>query len=187
MSLRPKHMIGRMTIAETYVVALVNVQVRVHIPLVSTPHGSSHARPRLLERQDTLDIIALELFTGDRIDDSRLNAKEGESCGTRLGWCDAAERCNDVGSGLGLPVGLPTMTLACCSVDMNMFILNRQNSRPQYVPFLFQQLHGTMSRFPERWAHRQIPKHASAPFYGEYARCQLALTTSELLEQRKIV
>jgi hypothetical protein len=43
---------------------------------VSTPDGAGHAWPWLLEGKYTLDIIAVNLFARDRVND---------------GWCDAEE------------------------------------------------------------------------------------------------
>jgi hypothetical protein len=60
----------------TYIVALVNVQISVHVPLVCAPDGSRHARPRLLESQHALDIVAVDLLARDRVDDCRLDAEE---------------------------------------------------------------------------------------------------------------
>jgi len=44
---------------------------------MSTPNGSSHARPWLLDGQNTLYIVAVDFFTGDWIDNRWFNAKEG--------------------------------------------------------------------------------------------------------------
>ena len=46
-----------------YVVALVHVQICVHVSLVRTPDGASHARPRLLESKHALDIVAVDLLS----------------------------------------------------------------------------------------------------------------------------
>src|SRR2546423_1279779 len=62
--------------SSTYVVALVHVQVGVHIPLMCAPHSSCHTRPWLLERQNALDVVAFDLFAGDRVNDCRFDTKE---------------------------------------------------------------------------------------------------------------
>lgn len=90
----------------THVVALVDVEVGVHVPLVRGPDGTGHAGPRVLDGEDTLDIVALELLAGNGVDDRRLDAEEGEGGGAGLGGGDAGERGDDVGTSLGLPVGL---------------------------------------------------------------------------------
>jgi len=90
----------------TYVVTLVDIQVSVHIPLVSTPNGAGHARPGLLKGQNTLHIVAGDLFTGDRVDDSGFNTKEGKRSTAGLGGGDTAKRGDHVRTSLGLPVSL---------------------------------------------------------------------------------
>ena len=91
---------------DTYVVTLVNVQVGVHVSLVSTPDGSCHGRPCLLECQDTLDVVAVNLLARDRIDDGRLDTEERQRSTSRLGRSDSSKRRDDVGARLGLPVSL---------------------------------------------------------------------------------
>ena len=60
------------------VVALVHVQVGVHVALVRLPNGACHARPRLLERQHALDVVAVHLLARHRVNDGRLDAEEGQ-------------------------------------------------------------------------------------------------------------
>ena len=91
---------------ETYVVTLVNVQVRVHVPLMSTPDGAAHTGPSLLEGEDALDIVAVELLSGDGVDDRGLNAEEGKRGTPRFRRRHTSKGRDDVGSGLRLPVGL---------------------------------------------------------------------------------
>lgn len=91
---------------KTYVVALVHVQVCVHVTLVSTPHSAGHAGPRLLKGKHTLDIVTRDLLARDGVDDGGLNTEERKRSATRLGRSDTTERSNDVGAGLGLPIGL---------------------------------------------------------------------------------
>lgn len=62
--------------SEAYVVTLVYVQIGVHVPFVGTPDSAGHTGPGFLESQNTLDIVTLNLFTGDRVNDSGLNAEE---------------------------------------------------------------------------------------------------------------
>ena len=62
----------------TYVVSLVNIQICVHIPLVCSPDCASHTGPWLLESQDTLNIVSMNLFTGNWIDDRRLDTEKWE-------------------------------------------------------------------------------------------------------------
>lgn len=80
----------------SYVVTLVHIQVSIHVTLVGTPHGAGHAGPRLLEGQNTLNIIAKNLLSGDGIDDSRLNTEEGQGSTAGLGGGDTAERGDDI-------------------------------------------------------------------------------------------
>lgn len=90
----------------TYVVTLVDVQVGVHIALVGTPDGASHAGPGLLEGQYTLDVVATDLLTGDGVDDGGLDTEEGQRGTAGLGRSDTTQRSDHVRAGLGLPVGL---------------------------------------------------------------------------------
>lgn len=90
----------------TYVVSLVDVEVGIHVPLVSTPDGAGHARPRLLDRQDTLDIITLQLLAGDRVDDGGLDAEERQGGTAGLRGCHTTQRGDNVRTRLCLPVGL---------------------------------------------------------------------------------
>lgn len=70
------------------------------------PDGAGHARPRLLDGQNTLNIVSVELPAGDGVDDNRLDTEEGEGSGSGLGGGNTGERGNDVGTSLGLPVCL---------------------------------------------------------------------------------
>lgn len=80
----------------SYVVTLIHIQVSVHVTLVGTPHGAGHAGPRLLEGQNTLDIITKNFFSGDGVDNGRLDTKEGQGSTAGLGGGDTAERGDDV-------------------------------------------------------------------------------------------
>jgi hypothetical protein len=61
----------------THVVALVDVQVCVHVSLVSSPDCARQTWPWLFECQNTLDVVAVYLFTRHGVDDRRLDTKEG--------------------------------------------------------------------------------------------------------------
>lgn len=91
---------------KTYVIALVHVEIRVHISLVSAIHSSGHARPWLLKGQHTLDVVSVNLVPRYRIDNDRLDAEKGERGAAGLGGSDARKRSDDVGARLGLPVCL---------------------------------------------------------------------------------
>ena len=90
----------------THVVSLVHVEISIHVPLVSAPDCAGHAGPRLLEGEHTLDIVAVDLFTGHRVDDGGLNAEEGQRRGPRLCWSNTTQRCDDMRASLGLPICL---------------------------------------------------------------------------------
>lgn len=141
----------------TNVVSLVNIQVCVHISLVCTPDRASHARPCLLEGKNTLDIVAVNFFAGDGVDDRRLDAEEGEGCRTWLSGCDASKRSDNVRAGLSLPVCLDVRLVLAYS-----FFRGRIIVRPQLGPPPFQQLQNTTSRLQQQLVHRQSPRLASA-------------------------
>ena len=72
-----------------YVVAFVNIEVGVHIPLMRPPDSTSHAWPRLLEGKYAFNIVAMNLLAGHGIDNSRLDTEEGKGRGARLGGRNA--------------------------------------------------------------------------------------------------
>lgn len=74
------------------VVALVNVQVSVHVSLVRTPDRACHRWPRLFEGENAFDVIPMEFLAGDWVDDGGLDAEEGQRCGARLSGSYAAQR-----------------------------------------------------------------------------------------------
>lgn len=80
----------------THVVALVHIQVCIHVSLVSTPDGTSHAGPWLFDSQDTLDVVSGNLGARDGIDNSGLDAKEGKRCTARLGRSNTTQWGDDV-------------------------------------------------------------------------------------------
>jgi hypothetical protein len=69
---------GQIRRSVTNVVSLVNIQVCVHIPLVCSPDCAGHARPWLLESQDTLNIVSVNLLAGNWIDDRRFDTEKWE-------------------------------------------------------------------------------------------------------------
>lgn len=103
----------------TYVVTLVDIQISIHVAPVRTPHGAGHARPGLLESQNTLNIIARDFLAGDGVDDGRLDTEERQGGTAGLGRGDAAEGSDDVGASLGLPVGLLIEKLEHCTRRKN--------------------------------------------------------------------
>jgi len=81
---------------DTHIVALVDVQVGVHVPLVSPPDGPGHAGPRLLEGQNTLDIVTMQLLARDRVDDGGVDTEEGERGTAGLGGGNTSKGSDDV-------------------------------------------------------------------------------------------
>jgi hypothetical protein len=73
---------------------------------VGTPHGAGHTGPWLLEGKDTLDIIAKDFLSGDRVNNSGLNTEEGQRSTAGLGGGDTTKGSDNVGTGLSLPVCL---------------------------------------------------------------------------------
>jgi hypothetical protein len=90
----------------THVIPLINIQIRIHVSLVCAPDGTGHAGPWLLDGQHALDVVAVQLLAGHRVDDRGLDAEEGKGAGPGLGRRDACQRRDDVGPGLRLPVCL---------------------------------------------------------------------------------
>jgi hypothetical protein len=80
----------------TYIIALVNVQVCIHISLVGTPDRASHAGPCLLERKHAFDIISVNLVSRNWVDDRRFDTEKWEGSTSWLGRCNACQRGNDV-------------------------------------------------------------------------------------------
>jgi len=83
---------------------------------VRVEDGSGNRRPGLADGEDTLNIVALNLLTGDGVNDNKVNAKEGKGGGTRLHGDDTGKRSNDVRAGLGLPVGIRDVTVVVTNV-----------------------------------------------------------------------
>lgn len=93
------------------VVALVHAEVGLLVSLVGAPDSSGHAGPGLLEAEDTLAVVSCNLLTADGVDESGLDAKEGQRGGTGLGRSDTSQGSDDVGAGLGLPIGIDDVSL----------------------------------------------------------------------------
>lgn len=90
----------------THVKTLVDVEVGVHVALVCAVDAARHARPSLLEGQNTLNVVAVQLLARNGIDNGRLNAKEGQRGTTGLGRRNTSQRSNNIRAGLSLPVSL---------------------------------------------------------------------------------
>src|SRR6202034_1953019 len=73
------------------------------------PHGSCHAWPWLLERQNTLHVVAFDFFARDGIDDYRFDTEEWERCAARFCRCNTAQWGDDARVCFGLPVGVDKM------------------------------------------------------------------------------
>lgn len=73
---------------------------------MGTPHSAGHTGPGLLEGKHTLDVVARDLLAGYWVDDSRLNTEERQRRATGLRGGNTTQGSNDVGAGLGLPIGL---------------------------------------------------------------------------------
>ena len=93
------------------VVALVHVEVRVHVALVVAPDGASHAGPGALEAQNTIDIVAVLLLAADGVDNCGLDTEEWERGRAGLGGGDTSKRGDAVSTGLGLPVRIADVGL----------------------------------------------------------------------------
>lgn len=133
----------------THVVALVHIQVCLHISLVCSPNCPRHTGPWLLEGKHALDIVSVDLFARDWIYDGGFDAEEGEGGRSRLGGRYTTERCDDVGAGLRLPVCL---YISACIHLISSFL----HLRPQRAPPPFRQYQSTISRPQQRSAHLQI-------------------------------
>jgi hypothetical protein len=70
------------------------------------PDCASHARPWLLEGQNTFNIIPMNLLSRDWVDDRGFDTEERKRSTARLGGSNTGERSDNVGARLGLPVCL---------------------------------------------------------------------------------
>jgi hypothetical protein len=78
------------------VVSLVDVQVGVHVALVSTPDGTGHRGPGLAESQNSLDVVSDELLTRDGVDNAGVDSEEGEGSRSGLGGSASSEGSDNV-------------------------------------------------------------------------------------------
>lgn len=85
----------------------------------------------MLEGEHALDVVAVDFFAGDGVDDRGLDAEEGEGGGAGLCRSDTGERCDDVGTGFGLPVGLRWVSLWFANL-VKQGNLRRQRVRSPY-------------------------------------------------------
>ena len=67
------------------------------------PDRAGDGRPRLLEHEDALDVVARELLAADGVQYRRLDAKERHGRRARLGLDRTRERGDDDRARLGLP------------------------------------------------------------------------------------
>mmetsp|Transcript_5942 Transcript_5942/g.17136 ORF Transcript_5942/g.17136 Transcript_5942/m.17136 type:complete len:553 (-) Transcript_5942:441-2099(-) len=88
------------------VVSGIRRHVHGEVPLVIAQARPGHSRPRLLDRQHTLDAIPLNLFPGTRIQHNRVDTVEGEGAAPRLHGGHSGEVRHNVPSRLRLPVGI---------------------------------------------------------------------------------
>jgi hypothetical protein len=88
------------------VISVIDIEIGVEEALVGSPNGTGHRWPWLLDGKNTLDVVALDLLSGDRINDSWRDTEEWKGSGSWLGWGNTSEWGDDVGTGLGLPVSL---------------------------------------------------------------------------------
>lgn len=91
---------------ETHIISLVQIKIGLHVSLVITPNCASHARPRFLDRQNTLDVISINLFARDGIDDGEFDTEKRQRGASRFSGRDSSQGCNYVRASFGLPVCL---------------------------------------------------------------------------------
>lgn len=166
-----------------YVVALVNIQVCIHITLVRTPNGAGHAGPGLLEGKDTLNVVPGNLLSGDGINNGGLNAEEGKRGTAGLGGGDTTQRGDHVRTGLGLPVSLvvpPLVQWISSITGVDVRNLHRRCGLPP-----FQRTRSTTSTPQQQWAHQQSPEYAETSSCGGCADHRRASTDAGRWEQRR--
>jgi len=78
---------------------------------VGTPDGTGHRGPGLLEGEHTLDIVTSDFLTRDGVNNGGLNTEERQRGTTGLGGGDTTKGSDDVGTSLGLPVGVTNVSL----------------------------------------------------------------------------
>src|SRR5690606_9270981 len=120
----------------TYVVSLVDVEIGLHVPLVGAVYGTGHAGPWLLDREDTLDVIAVDLLSRHGVDNGGLNteARQRSTSGLRRG--DARHRSNYVRARFRLPVCLAPRTLATMQITGRPPSQTRQTYVDDLTPLL---------------------------------------------------
>jgi hypothetical protein len=143
-------------ISSTYVVALVYIQVCIHVSLVCSPDCAGHAGPWLLEGQNTLNVIAMNFLARHWVDDRGLDTEERKRSRSRLCGCYTAQGCDDVGTGLGLPVCLSKVSI------LLVYTFAYHNLRQQHVPPPYQQSQSTTSRLQQRSAPRRIQEFSDS-------------------------
>lgn len=67
-------------------------------------HCAGDRRPGLLDREYTLLLVAFDDLSSCRVEQDRLNTKEGQGGSSRLGLGRSGQRCDDDGASFGLPV-----------------------------------------------------------------------------------
>lgn len=61
---------------ETHIISFVHIQIGLPVSIVIAPHCASHAWPRFLDRQYSLDIVPIDLFARDGVDDGRFDSEK---------------------------------------------------------------------------------------------------------------
>ena len=79
------------------------LHVRLQIPLLVFPYSPGNRWPGVPKGEDSLDIIALEELAGLWLENAGLDAEEGDSCRTWLGWNGPREGRDHDAASLSLP------------------------------------------------------------------------------------
>lgn len=90
----------------TYVESLVDVEISVHVPLMSLPNRASHAWPWLLDCQNAFNVISLNFLASDWIYNCWFDAKERERGAAGFRRSNSTKRGDDMGAGFRLPIRL---------------------------------------------------------------------------------
>lgn len=77
--------------------------VDIEVTVIISPDGPGDRWPGLADAENTLDVIALEDISRLRVENNRLNTKEGDSSRSWFGFNGTRERRYNDGSGLSLP------------------------------------------------------------------------------------
>ena len=75
------------------------------------PDCAGHARPWLLEGQNTLHVVSVNFFARNGVDNRRLDTEEWKGGAAWLGGSYTRKRSNNVGTSLGLPVCLEFLSM----------------------------------------------------------------------------